>query len=81
MRMGLSILFAEKENGIEQASCSINKRRNISRPCGSGCGSVETCRNAGGVCPCETAYGGGRAVGAVKYGNCSAEKHQEDLSV
>ena len=50
------------------------------RPC-SGCGSVETCRNAAHPeadgredAPC-----GGRASGARKNGDCSTEKHQESL--
>lgn len=50
---------------------SINKEEYI-HPCGSGCGSVETCRKAARVCGREVMSGGGRVIGVGEYGNCSA---------
>ena len=64
-----------------QVGHSINKEE-YSYPRGSGCGSVETCRSAAHIIMvARSRIDGGRAIGAGMYGNCSAEKRQEDLPV
>lgn len=50
-------------------------------PMARGAAVLETCRKAGGEAPARPHTGGSRAVGVKKYGNCSTEKHQENLSV
>ena len=41
-------------------------------PVARGTALLETCRKAARVCGREVTTGGGRVIGAGKYGNCSA---------